>query len=72
VQLTVKAMMKYTSKGIGMGTGTNPSKTRDFSPKFGGSEQGMSRKAKGNDAKYHIQGRPMSRSGQETDMRGFR
>lgn len=65
-------MMKYTSKGIGMGTGTNPAKTRDFSPKFGGSEQGKSRKASGNDARYHIQGRPMSRSGQETDMRGLR
>ncbi|MGW8177850.1 MAG: hypothetical protein ACWGQW_03535 [bacterium] len=65
-------MMKYTQKGIGGGQSTNPAKTRDYSPKFGGSEQGKSRMAKGNDGKYHLQGRPSSRSGNETDMRGFR
>jgi hypothetical protein len=60
------------SKTFG-GSTTTPANTRDFSPKFGGIEKGnVGKKAKGNDGAYHIQGRPGTRSGNETDMRNHR
>jgi len=53
-------------KTIGM-TGQKPANTRDFGPKFSGVEKGSSRKAKNGNT--HIQGRPLTRNGQETDRR---
>ena len=58
-------------KNFGL-TGQKAANTRDFSPKFGGIEHGsVGKKSKGNDGAYHVQGRPGTRKGNETDMRNI-
>jgi len=56
------------------GSMTKPANTRDYTSDFApaatsGPQSGMSRKAKGSDGSYHIQGRPSTRSGQESDQK---